>query len=205
MAHSRAPRSRRPTYVCHAASTNMPQIKPYVFISYVRDDAHLVDRLSEALRSAGVNVWLDKENISPGLRWKDAIRRAIHDGAFFVACFSEASGSRTRSYMNEELLEALEILRQSSRQTSWFIPVKLSECEIPDITIWAGESLRDLQYVDMAVDWPRGFAELLAVVRPHAPTLSQHLSVIIPMFNEEGVIGPTLTELVKKNSPNATE
>jgi hypothetical protein len=35
-------------------------------------------------------LWLDKTDIKPGYRWKDAIREAISEGDFFIACFSEA-------------------------------------------------------------------------------------------------------------------
>jgi len=50
---------------------------PHVFVSYVREDASQVNRLCADLAQFGVKVWLDKDNIKPGARWKDAIRDAI--------------------------------------------------------------------------------------------------------------------------------
>jgi len=72
----------------------------HVFFSYVRDDQKLVDRLANELRQAGVDVWLDREQIRPGQRWQHAIRKAIENGAYFIACFSSNYEARSRSYMN---------------------------------------------------------------------------------------------------------
>jgi hypothetical protein len=56
---------------------------PHVFISYVRENGNLVDRLASELKSRGVTVWLDRNDIEPGARWRDAIKNAIRDGKFF--------------------------------------------------------------------------------------------------------------------------
>lgn len=56
---------------------------------------------------------------------------------------------------------------------SWFIPVKLSECQIPDRSIGAGETLLDLQYVELFCDWDDGVSRIVAVIQPgevQAPT-----------------------------------
>jgi hypothetical protein len=84
----------------------------HVFISYVRENSEILDRLAEELRSYGVKVWLDRNEIRPGCRWKDAIRDAIENGDFFMACFSTESYKRNRSYFNEELTLAIDELRK---------------------------------------------------------------------------------------------
>lgn len=95
----------------------------HVFISYVRENKKDVDLLCGELAKHEISVWLDRNNIKPGTRWKDAIRQAIQSGAFFIACFSEEYQNRSKTYMNEELILAVEILRQLSRDTPWFIPI----------------------------------------------------------------------------------
>ena len=45
----------------------------HVFISYVRENKEQVDRLCQDLETHGVKVWLDRNDIKPGARWKDAI------------------------------------------------------------------------------------------------------------------------------------
>ena len=61
----------------------------HVFISYVSENIETVDKLCETLKSHGIKVWLDRNDIDPGSRWKQAIRKAIREGAFFIACFSK--------------------------------------------------------------------------------------------------------------------
>jgi hypothetical protein len=134
----------------------------HVFIPYVREDADTVNSIARALRAYDVDVWLDKDDVRPGVRWADAIRQAIGEGAFYIACFSTAYNARTRSYMNEELTLAIEELRQRATNQQWFIPVLLDQCEIPQRSIGAGETLRSLQWVRLYEDWNEGIARILS-------------------------------------------
>ncbi|MFX0206134.1 MAG: toll/interleukin-1 receptor domain-containing protein, partial [Candidatus Hodarchaeota archaeon] len=137
----------------------------HVFISYVRENEADVQRIYDNLTQEGIEVWLDRKNIKPGFRWKDAIREAIKEGVFFIACFSAEYSARTKSYMNEELTIAIEELRKIPTNRSWFIPVLLSDCEIPDRTIGAGETLRDIQFVPLYRDWDVGIHDIINVIR----------------------------------------
>jgi len=141
---------------------------PTAFVSYVREDKPVVDRIARYLESHGVTVWIDRKNLRPGLRWQDEIRRGISDGDFFLACFSQKYAARAKTYMNEELTLAVEELRQRPIDKAWFIPIKLEPCEIPARGIGAGETLQSLQWVDLSADWDNGLKEILSVVRPQA-------------------------------------
>jgi hypothetical protein len=134
----------------------------HAFVSYVREDSSRVDRLAEALRGAGLQVWRDKDQLLPGQRWQDEIRKAIRGGSFFLACFSEHSETKARSYMREELTIAIEELRLKPRDVAWFIPVKLGPCEIPSLAIGPGEDLSTIHYADLSQDWTTGVDRLIA-------------------------------------------
>jgi hypothetical protein len=69
----------------------------HVFISYVRDNSEAILKLSASLEAHGVKVWLDRTDIKPGSRWESAIRDAIREGAFFIACFSREYHQRLNS------------------------------------------------------------------------------------------------------------
>jgi hypothetical protein len=138
----------------------------HVFISYVRENAAQVDKLREVLRANGISVWLDRYNILPGHRWQDVIRKAIKEGSFFLACFSEEYLGKDRSYMNEELGLAIEELRRRPVDRAWFIPVLLSECEPPDRSIGGGDTLNSIQQVLLYQDWKDGVRRILSVVAP---------------------------------------
>jgi hypothetical protein len=74
----------------------------HVFISYVHDNATLVERLCNTLKASGIEVWRDRDDVKPGAQWEYAIRDAIANGAYFIACFSKEYNARSRSYLNEE-------------------------------------------------------------------------------------------------------
>ncbi len=137
----------------------------HVFISYCHENKTIVDRLCENLISRGIKVWLDRNALEPGMRWKPAIQQAIHQGTYFVACFSKESNAREQTYMSEELALAVEKLRERHFDKVWFIPVKLNECEIPDIDIGGGATLRDLQYVNLYEDWGTGIQRIVNVMQ----------------------------------------
>ena len=100
---------------------------PQVFISYVREDFEKVQKLARILELYRVKVWLDRNSLKPGYRWKKAIRDGIRQGDFFVACFSNSSSSRAKSYMNEELTLAIDELRQRPTDRAWFGIVSQNE------------------------------------------------------------------------------
>lgn len=138
----------------------------HVFISYLREDAREVEKLCNYLKENGIDVWIDRDKILPGERWQLAIRRAIEDGAFFIACFSSAFKDRDRSYMNVELGIAIDQLAKRPADRAWFIPILLEGGVVPDRPIGGGETLRDIQWVDVVSDWNLGLQRILSVIKP---------------------------------------
>jgi hypothetical protein len=95
-------------------------------------------------------VWRDTADLWPGEDWRDKIRRAISDDALaFIACFSHAGLARSTSYQNEELVLAIEQLRQRRPDEPWLIPVRFDECDIPNWDIGGGRSLTSIQRADL--------------------------------------------------------
>ena len=130
-----------------------PELIGHAFISYVREDSLEVDRLQEILEAAGVRVWRDTVDLWPGEDWRAKIRRAITDDALvFLACFSRKSLARKRSYQNEELALAIDQMRLRRPGESWLIPIRLDDCDIPDLDIGGGRSLSSIQRADLFGD-----------------------------------------------------
>ena len=122
----------------------------HVFISYVHEDATRIKSLCAFLESAQIPYWRDRTSLAPGDAWKSKIREAIRDGSLvFLACFSDNSRGRDRSYMNEELTLAVDEHRQLPRGRTWLIPVRFDDGKVPDLNLGAGETLRDLNHVDL--------------------------------------------------------
>jgi class 3 adenylate cyclase len=146
-------------------------VQPHAFVSYVREDRLAVENLCAELKRHDIAVWLDREKIHPGERWQIAIRRAIEEGAFFIACFSTSYNVRGNSYMNVELTIAIDQLRSRPTDRAWFIPILLEGGIVPDRPIGGGETLRDIQWVDLGEDWDDGVRRIVSVLRPDAPQI----------------------------------
>jgi outer membrane protein assembly factor BamB len=127
-----------------------PNHSGHAFICYVREDAVAVDRLQRTLEAAGIVVWRDTVDLWPGEDWRARIRNAIAEDALaFIACFSSRSVARPRSYQNEELLLAIDQLRQRPPGRSWLFPVRFDNCALPDFDLGAGRTLASYQRADL--------------------------------------------------------
>lgn len=139
------------------------------FISYVRENSELVDNLCEYLESHNIEVWLNRKDLAPGSRWEQEIRAAIRSGSFFIACFSKEYNERDKTYMNAELTLAIEEIRLRPADKTWFIPVKLNECEIPDRNIGGGESLHSFTHTVLYEDWDKNVKRILKEIQRGMP------------------------------------
>ncbi len=143
-------------------------------MSYVREDAPQVRRLQQALQDAGIPVWRDTERLWPGQDWRAEIRKAITNGSIaFLACFSEQSNSRLRSYQNEEILLAIEQMRLRPPGRPWLIPIRFSDTAVPSFDLGPGaRTLDDLIHrVDLFGDrWESEIERLTTLLRTILPT-----------------------------------
>ena len=141
-------------------------LRDHVFVSYVREDSDRVDRLQSALERAGITIWRDTGNLSPGGDWQAEIRKAVIARSLaFIACFSPNTELRRATYQNEELITAVEHMRRLTPGTTWLIPVRFADCAIPAFPLGAGRTLTSLQHIDLFDDrWGRGVINLVDVI-----------------------------------------
>lgn len=122
----------------------------HVFISYVREDSDEVDALCAILEAAQIPYWRDRKDLGPGDAWRAKIQSAIRGGSLvFLACFSDNSRAKPKSYMNEELTLAVDEFRQMPPGRVWLIPVRFDAGDVPDWDLGAGRVLSDLNYSDL--------------------------------------------------------
>ncbi len=79
-----------------------------VFVSYAREDTAAAQRIAEALRSHGVEVWFDQNELRGGDAWDQKIRRQIADCALFVPLISQHTQERNKGYFRLEWKLAVE-------------------------------------------------------------------------------------------------
>jgi hypothetical protein len=148
------------------------------FLSYVSEDDERVDALEAALVAADIKVWRDKRDIEPGVDWEVAIRRAIQrNSVAFIACFSEHSDARDKSYQYEELAQAVDEARQRPPARAWLFPVRFADVELPPYDLGGGKDLDSLHRSDLfgpshqrnLIQLVRAVAGALQLSEPTAP------------------------------------
>jgi hypothetical protein len=73
-----------------------------VFLSYASEDAESAQRIAEALRAAGIEVWFDQSELRGGDIWDRRIREQIHDCRLFIAVISAHTEGRDEGYFRRE-------------------------------------------------------------------------------------------------------
>lgn len=129
--------------------------KTIIFLSYARDDQDTVKLIYEKLRAEGYSPWMDQFDILPGENWERSIRIAIQKADFFLIFLSVHSVNR-RGVLQKEIRAALDAWNTMLASDIYFIPVRLSDCSIPD-------ELSNFQWVDIFDT--SGWDKLLSAIR----------------------------------------
>ncbi|MDB9404630.1 SUMF1/EgtB/PvdO family nonheme iron enzyme [Microcystis sp. CS-574] len=119
-----------------------------IFLAHASEDKPAVLALYNRLKQAGYKPWLDKKDLIPGQIWRDEIPKAIKASQIFLACLSGKSANK-QGYIQRELRIALDTFGEMLPGTIFFIPMRLEECEIPDLRLAeVGLNLRDIHRLD---------------------------------------------------------
>ncbi|MDB9507771.1 SUMF1/EgtB/PvdO family nonheme iron enzyme [Microcystis aeruginosa CS-338/01] len=119
-----------------------------IFLAHASEDKPAVLALYNRLKQAGYKPWLDKKDLIAGQIWRDEIPKAIKASQIFLACLSGKSANK-QGYIQRELRIALDTLGEMLPGTIFFIPMRLEECEIPDLRLAeVGLNLRDIHRLD---------------------------------------------------------
>ncbi len=130
-----------------------------VFLSHNSKDKPRVRRLAERLKKAGLRVWFDEWLVQPGDDIYLAIERGIETTRTLLLCISPSA--LASDWVALERSTAVH--RDPSNAGRRFIPLLLTECNLPD-------TLRRYKYVDFREesDEDAAFDELLIACRTEA-------------------------------------
>ena len=108
-----------------------------VFLSYASQDASAARRICESLRSAGLTVWFDENELRGGDAWDASIRKQIKECALFVPLISAATNARSEGYFRLEWRLAVERLHQMADDQAFLLPVVIdatpeASARVPD-------------------------------------------------------------------------
>lgn len=108
-------------------SWNLPRpialthVRRRIFVSYRRSDGAIADALVAALEHQGFGVWLDREDIGGGSRWRDEIARAIEGCDAMVFLMSATA------LESDEVYKELAMARRLARP---IIPLQIGDVRL---------------------------------------------------------------------------
>ena len=142
-----------------------------VFLSYASQDAESAQRICEALRAAGIEVWFDKSELRGGDAWDRQIRKQIHECRLFVAVISAHTDARIEGYFRREWRLAIDRTQDMADDAPFLVPVVIDDT--PDATTRVPEKFHEVQWTRLSAGaTPPAFIErvsrLLASHEAHA-------------------------------------
>ncbi len=122
----------------------MTEPSPAVFLSYASQDAQVAQRICEALRAAGIEVWFDQSELRGGDAWDQKIRGEIRDCALFIPIISANTAARHEGYFRLEWDLADQRTHMIARNRAFIVPVCVDAT--PETSMDAPESFQRVQW-----------------------------------------------------------
>ncbi len=128
-----------------------------VFLSCARDDAAAARRIADALRSTGIEVWFDQNELEGGDAWDTKIRKQIQLCALFVPVISAATQARGEEYFRLEWKLAVDRSHLMADDAPFLFPVVIDDTT--DAAARVPDKFRDVQWTRLNVkDTPESLA-----------------------------------------------
>jgi TolB-like protein/Tfp pilus assembly protein PilF len=124
--------------------------KNAVFLSYAAQDAEAAQRLCEALRAAGIEVWFDQSELRGGDAWDAAIRKQIKACSLFIPLISANSQARAEGYFRLEWKLAVDRSHLMAADRAFLLPVVIDDTHDTDARV--PDKFREVQWTSL----PRG-------------------------------------------------
>src|SRR5215475_664396 len=115
-----------------------------VFLSYASQDAEAAEKICQALRAGGIEVWFDQSELRGGDAWDRQIRKQIHDCALFVPIISQHTHERLEGYFRREWRLAVERAGDMAENKAFLVPIVIDGTTERDPSV--PEKFRELQW-----------------------------------------------------------
>ncbi len=132
---------------------------PVAFICHASEDKPSAAQLADDLRSRGIRVWIDEDELRGGDRWDDSIQRVIaREVDYFVVLQTEQLKSKDVGYVNKEINLALNRHLEYRPPRIFMIPAVVGG---PEARL---EHLEHIQSIDLG-NWVEGVEALASAIR----------------------------------------
>jgi hypothetical protein len=113
-------------------------------LSYASQDAEAARKICDALRSNGVEVWLDQSELVGGDAWDQKIRKQIKECALFVPLISTNTQARLEGYFRLEWKLAAQRTHTMAEEKAFLLPVVIDATRDADAKV--PEEFRAVQW-----------------------------------------------------------
>ena len=144
-----------------------------VFLSYASEDAAAAQRICDALRAAGIEVWFDQSELRGGDAWDAAIRRQIKSCGLFIPVISRSTHARGEGYFRLEWKLAVDRSDLMASDLPFLVPVAIDDTPNQDLRV--PERFRAIQWTRLpGGETPPAFVEHIQrlLAREGAPASS---------------------------------
>lgn len=136
----------------------MDQSTKAVFLSYASQDVDAARRICEALRTAGIEVWLDQSELRGGDAWDAAIRKQIKACALFMPIISANTRARAEGYFRLEWKLAIDRSHLMAAERAFLLPLVIDDTRDADALV--PDKFREVQWTHLlAGEAPAAFVE----------------------------------------------
>ena len=115
-----------------------------VFLSYASQDAEAAQKICEALRAAGIEVWFDQSELRGGDAWDQSIRKQIKTCALFLPVISHVTHDRVEGYFRLEWKLGVDRSHLISADQAFLLPVVIDDTRDDDERV--PERFREVQW-----------------------------------------------------------
>jgi len=115
-----------------------------VFLSYASEDSEAAQRIADALKAAGIEVWFDKSELGGGDAWDHKIRQQIQDCALFMPLVSRSTEARLEGYFRREWRLAADRMLDMAEAKPFLVPVVIDDTR--ERGAQAPDSFRQVQW-----------------------------------------------------------
>jgi hypothetical protein len=134
---------------------------PLAFISYAGEDVEEVITLSEKLKSRGIRIWRDKDNLRGGDNWQNQLKHIIEKKAdYVIVVMALAMTTRIKGEFKWEIAAAQKEHEKmgefEGERLRFLIPVKTGQCK-------PLASLESYHVIDL--DQPQGLDALVTAIQ----------------------------------------
>jgi TolB-like protein/Tfp pilus assembly protein PilF len=129
-----------------------------VFLSYASQDMQAAQKICDALRASGIEVFLDQSELRGGDAWDQKIRHEIHRCALFIPIVSQHTQERLEGYFRREWKLAIERTHDMAEQKPFLVPVVIDSTRDQDAIV--PDVFRAVQWTRLpAGETPPAFVE----------------------------------------------